>query len=221
MPSSCSACGFRPRRRRAAAVRHGHGQVGGLGGFHTRDARKPVLQAGRLRLANEGRPEGPGSRLHEPGGEPQPRQQEPPPIWTNPITEDASSATARTPSFQRRRVTTKSTSCAAPARPCAASSSISPCRWARQAQRVQFEGGYQFRSLRFRARVGDEPLAVRFTPRSKWVVNADPRLDGGRCRARGEGHHRAVRGVDLPDAARRMGQVEGGPGTGARARCRR
>ena len=37
---------------------------------------------------------------------------------------------------------------------------------------MQFEGGYQFRALRFRARAGDEPLAIRLAPRSKWAVNA-------------------------------------------------
>jgi hypothetical protein len=40
-----------------------------------------------------------------------------------------------------------------------------------QQQRVQVEGGFQFRSLRFHAAVGREPLAIHFTPRSKWLVN--------------------------------------------------
>ena len=41
-----------------------------------------------------------------------------------------------------------------------------------QQRRVQVEGGYQFRSLRFHASVGQEPLAIHFSPRSKWFVNA-------------------------------------------------
>ena len=41
-----------------------------------------------------------------------------------------------------------------------------------QKQRVQIEGGYQFRSLRFHAKVGAEPVAIRFVPASKWAVNA-------------------------------------------------
>ena len=43
-----------------------------------------------------------------------------------------------------------------------------------QQQRVQIEGAYQFRTLRFKATVGAgaEPFAVMFSPRSKWVVNA-------------------------------------------------
>ena len=39
-------------------------------------------------------------------------------------------------------------------------------------QRVQIEGPYQFVSLHFKARVGDKPLEVKFTPRSKFIVNA-------------------------------------------------
>jgi hypothetical protein len=41
-----------------------------------------------------------------------------------------------------------------------------------QQKRVQVEGGYQFRSLRFHASVGREPLAIHFAPRSQWFVNA-------------------------------------------------
>ena len=41
-----------------------------------------------------------------------------------------------------------------------------------QTQRVQIEGSYQFRTLRFRATVGQKPLAIQLAPRSKWVVNA-------------------------------------------------
>ena len=40
-------------------------------------------------------------------------------------------------------------------------------------ERVQIEGGNQFRSLRFKVTVGKEPLAIVFRPRSeKWLVNA-------------------------------------------------
>lgn len=39
-------------------------------------------------------------------------------------------------------------------------------------QHLQFEGGYQYRSLRFKAKMIDKNLAIRFTPRSKWAVNA-------------------------------------------------
>jgi hypothetical protein len=39
-------------------------------------------------------------------------------------------------------------------------------------QRVQFEGPYQFRSLKFKAKVTDKNLSVIFTPLNKWAVNA-------------------------------------------------
>lgn len=39
-------------------------------------------------------------------------------------------------------------------------------------ERVRTEGGYRFRTLRFTAKAGREPLAVGFTPRSRWFVCA-------------------------------------------------
>ncbi len=42
-----------------------------------------------------------------------------------------------------------------------------------QTRRVQIEGGYQFRSLRFHIRApANGALTIKFIPRSKWVVNA-------------------------------------------------
>lgn len=41
-----------------------------------------------------------------------------------------------------------------------------------QQQHVQIEGGQRFQSLRFQTRIVEGPLAVRFTPRNKWVVCA-------------------------------------------------
>ena len=80
-------------------------------------------------------------------------------------------------------------------------------------QRVQIEGGYQFRALRFHARAGDEPLAIRFTPRSKWVacaILAWTAADAARVQ---QEIIAPAGGMDLSHAARRMGQVEGGSGT--------
>jgi len=96
---------------------------------------------------------------------------EPPPIWTNPITE-AAIIGSNTNSFL---VTT------APGDyhlyvVCGTSDSKYRAQYfdftvqvGNQTQRVQIEGCYQFRTLRFRAA---GPLAVTFAPRSKWVVNA-------------------------------------------------
>lgn len=98
---------------------------------------------------------------------------EPPPIWTNPITEDAV-------------VGDRETSFLIKAAPgdyqiylvCGASDYSRSQYWdfevkiGSQKQRVQMEGSQQFRSLRFRAKVDQEPLAITFTPRSKWLVNA-------------------------------------------------
>jgi hypothetical protein len=39
-------------------------------------------------------------------------------------------------------------------------------------QRVQFEGGHQFRIVRLRASAARDGLVLTFTPRSKWIVNA-------------------------------------------------
>jgi hypothetical protein len=101
-------------------------------------------------------------------------REEQPPIWTNPITEDAvigETANAflikAAPGDYNLYVV------------CGTSDSKYRAQFfdftvqvGKQTQRVRIEGSYQFRTLRFRATVGKEPLAVKFTPRSKWVVNA-------------------------------------------------
>jgi len=104
--------------------------------------------------------------------------EEPPPIWTNPITE-AAVVGAVTNAFLL----------AAPPGDyniyvvCGTSDSKYRAQYfdftvavGGQTQRVQIEGPYQFRVLRFRATVRNterlHPLAVRFEPGSKWVVNA-------------------------------------------------
>ncbi|NLF70654.1 MAG: DUF4091 domain-containing protein [Candidatus Anammoximicrobium sp.] len=98
---------------------------------------------------------------------------EPPPIWTNPITEDAILGDCENaflfqapPGDYEVYVL------------CGASEALSAqyfdftVQVGDDRQRVQFEGGYRFRAVRFRARAGAEPLAVQFTPRSKWAVCA-------------------------------------------------
>jgi len=99
--------------------------------------------------------------------------EEPPPIWTNAITEDSITGDRENAFLVRR-----------PAGECEVYVVCGTSDSARsqffdftvdvggQGQRVQIEGGYQFRTLRFRVKAGDEPLAIRFTPRNKWVVNA-------------------------------------------------
>lgn len=42
----------------------------------------------------------------------------------------------------------------------------------KEKKRVQFEGGQQYNSLRFHVKKGKDPLAIQFSPLSKWVVNA-------------------------------------------------
>ncbi|MCY2954915.1 MAG: hypothetical protein NTU53_23545 [Planctomycetota bacterium] len=99
--------------------------------------------------------------------------QEPPPIWTNPITEDAilgdreNAFLMKLPAGEYDIYVVCGTSEGMRSQYFDFTIQVGG-----QQQRVQFEGGYQFRSLRFRAVVGNEPLAIRFTPRSKWAVNA-------------------------------------------------
>ncbi|MCX7825833.1 MAG: hypothetical protein N2689_09780, partial [Verrucomicrobiae bacterium] len=101
-------------------------------------------------------------------------REEQPPIWTNPITEDAVIGDSENAFF-----------IAAPPGDynlyvvCGTSDSRYRAQFfdftvriGKQMQRVQIEGCHQFRALRFRATAGREPLTVRFTPLSKWVVNA-------------------------------------------------
>ncbi|MFA6544371.1 MAG: hypothetical protein WCS99_08085 [Limisphaerales bacterium] len=96
-----------------------------------------------------------------------------PPMWTNPITEDVI-AGERENSFLIK------------AEPgdyeiyivCGASDASRDQFYdftvevAGQRQRVQIEGAYQFKPLRFKAHVGQGPLVVKFSPRSKFLVNA-------------------------------------------------
>lgn len=97
---------------------------------------------------------------------------EPPPIWTNPITEDGISS-ERTNTFLLR------------AEPgeyevyviCGTSDPTRDffdftVQVGRAQQRVQMEGGHQFRALRFHTTVGREALAVKFVPRNRWLANA-------------------------------------------------
>ena len=99
---------------------------------------------------------------------------EPPPIWTNPITEDAvigSSDNAfllRAPPGDCELYVVCGTSDSA----FRAQVFDFTVRVGGEERRVQIEGSYQFRTLRFRVRAGAEPLAVTFSPRSKWLVNA-------------------------------------------------
>lgn len=99
--------------------------------------------------------------------------QEPPPIWTNPITEDCllgdreNAFLFQVPPGDYEIYVMCGTSEAMRNQYFDFTVQVGSDQ-----RRVQFEGGHQFRSLRFRARAGDEPLAVRLIPRSKWVVNA-------------------------------------------------
>ena len=87
--------------------------------------------------------------------------EEPPPIWTNPITEDAvlgsreNAFLVQVPPGEYEVYVMCGTS-----EPLRNQYFDFTVQVGRQEQRVQFEGGYQFRSLRFRATAGDEPLAV-------------------------------------------------------------
>ena len=125
-------------------------------GWHTKEGLKASVRAYKEPVENKSR-----------------GRQEPPPMWTNPITEDSVSSD-RENSFLIK---------AAPGDYevyvlCGSSD-------ARREQyfdftvevngnqlRAQFEGPYQFRAMRFRARVSQGPLAIRFFPKSRWVVNA-------------------------------------------------
>jgi hypothetical protein len=98
---------------------------------------------------------------------------DPPAIWTNPITEDAIIGD-RENSFLFQ----------APAGDyevyviCGTSNVIRNqfydfiVKVGSEQKRVQFEGGQQFRSLRFHVRKGGDPVSVQFSPANRWVVNA-------------------------------------------------
>lgn len=100
-------------------------------------------------------------------------REEPPPIWTNPITEDAvlgdreNAFLFQTPPGEYELYVLCGTSEAMSAQYFDFTVQVGDDQ-----QRVQFEGGYQFRALRFHARADAEPLAVKCTPRSKWAVCA-------------------------------------------------
>ena len=102
-----------------------------------------------------------------------PNRMVPPPIWTSAVTEDSivgSAANAfliKAPAGEVDVVVV-----------CGTSEAFRnqffdfTVRVAGAEQRVQFEGGYQFRFLRFKARAGGEPLAVEFLTQSKWACAA-------------------------------------------------
>jgi hypothetical protein len=98
---------------------------------------------------------------------------EPPPIWTNPLTEDA--VWGDRPAVFLLEAPPGDVELYVL---CGTSEAMSAqyfdftVRVADQVQRVRFEGGYRFRALRFRARADGSPLAIHFSPRSKWVVSA-------------------------------------------------
>jgi len=96
-----------------------------------------------------------------------------PPIWTNPITEDAIISDHEN-TFLFKAAPGDYTiyvvcGTSAPSRNQYFDFTL---QIGSEKQHVQFEGGYNFHSQRFLARIGDEPIAVRFTPHSKWTVNA-------------------------------------------------
>lgn len=99
--------------------------------------------------------------------------EEPPPIWTNSITEDCiigdreNAFVMRLPAGEYEVYIVCGTSEAMRSQYFDFTVEIGGSKL-----HVQFEGGYRIHSLRIPARVGNEPLAVRFIPRSKWVVNA-------------------------------------------------
>jgi hypothetical protein len=100
-------------------------------------------------------------------------REEPPPIWTNPITEDSILGDRENAFLLQAPPGVYDVYVM-----CGTSEAMRSqffdftVRVGAEERRVQFEGGYQFRSLRFHVRTGEEPLAIRFIPRSKWVVNA-------------------------------------------------
>ena len=97
-----------------------------------------------------------------------------PPIWTNPITEASVSGTNANAFLIKAPPGDYNIYVV-----CGTSDSKYRAQFfdftvqaGRQTRRVQIEGCYQFRTLRFRATAGREPLAIQFTPRGRWIVNA-------------------------------------------------
>ncbi|MCX7007154.1 MAG: hypothetical protein NTY53_07885, partial [Kiritimatiellaeota bacterium] len=99
---------------------------------------------------------------------------EPPPIWTNPITEAAVLGSATNTFYLKVSPGDYELYlvCGTSDAKYRAQYFDFAVRVGQQVQRVQIEGAYQFRTLRFHATAGSEPLAIRFEPRSKWIVNA-------------------------------------------------
>jgi hypothetical protein len=96
-----------------------------------------------------------------------------PPIWTNPITEDAIiSDRENTFLFKAAPGDYEIYIVCGTSAPSRNQYFDFTIQIGSEKQRVQFEGGYNFHSQRFHAKSGDDPIAVRFTPRSKWTVNA-------------------------------------------------
>jgi hypothetical protein len=97
---------------------------------------------------------------------------DPPPIWTNPLTEDSIVGSRENVFFIRAKPGKYQLYLV-----CGVSSGPSSQYFdftvlvGAEHQRVQIEGSQQFRSLRFRAVVGAEPLAIHLRPRSKWCVS--------------------------------------------------
>ncbi|MCC6473807.1 MAG: hypothetical protein IT514_08690, partial [Burkholderiales bacterium] len=99
---------------------------------------------------------------------------DPPPIWTNPITEDA--ILGESENTVRLRMPEGDCEvyllCGTSDGRLRAQFFDFTVRVGAEERRVRIEGAYQFRSLRFQARAQAAPLEVRFTPRSKFVVCA-------------------------------------------------
>ena len=96
-----------------------------------------------------------------------------PPIWTNPITEGAilsdrpNAFLFRAPPGEYEIYVVCGTSEEDESRYFDFTVSV-----AGKEKRIQVEGGLKFRSLSFKAVAGKDPLAVQFTPRSRWFVCA-------------------------------------------------
>ncbi len=100
-------------------------------------------------------------------------REEPPPIWTNPITEDSISS-GRQNAFLIRveRGDYEIYVVCGTSEPERNQFFDFNVQVGEKAERVQIEGGQQFRALRFRAAITNGILALNFAPRSRWTVNA-------------------------------------------------
>ena len=98
---------------------------------------------------------------------------EPPPIWTNPITEDSISS-ERSNSFllQAEPGEYEVYVVCGTSDPSRSQFYDFDVQVGSNHRRVQIEGGHEFRAITFRAKVTSEPIRVQFNPRSRWVVNA-------------------------------------------------